>query len=151
MFGVGHIIARVEKQIFEDQPRLYYEVQLEKATIWLPVDSQEPTPVRLLTNEDDLTRFRKILTSKPESLNDNFRVRFSSMDKLFKEGSLESICAIVRDLTARDKVKRLSRGDKMRLQAALETLCKEWSASRDISLVDAENEIDNLLGDVIKK
>ena len=149
MFGVGHIVARVEKQIFEEQPRLYYEVKLEKATIWLPVDSQEPAPVRLLTNEDELSRFRKILTSKPEPLNDNFRVRFSSMDKLFKEGSLESICAIVRDLTARDKVKRLSRGDKMRLQAAMETLCKEWSTSKDISLVDAENEINSLLSGAI--
>jgi RNA polymerase-interacting CarD/CdnL/TRCF family regulator len=146
MFGVGHIVALVEKQIFEDQPRLYYEVELEKAMIWVPVDSQSPSPVRLLTNEDELTKYRKILTSKPEPLNDNFRVRFSSIDKLFREGSLESICAIVRDMNAREGTKRLSRGDRTRLQTAKEILCMEWSASRDISLIDAEKEIDNLLG-----
>jgi RNA polymerase-interacting CarD/CdnL/TRCF family regulator len=150
-FGVGYITALVEKQIFEDEARLYYEVKLEKATVWVPVDSDDPSPFRLLTNEDELAQYRRILTSKPKPLNDNFRARFSSVDLRLREGSLEAICEIVRDLTAREQIKHLSRGDLSRLQIAKDTLCKEWSASKDISLADAQQEIEALLQEGIRK
>ena len=150
-FGVGHITALVEKQIFEEGARLYYEVHLEKATIFVPVDSDHPSPFRMLSNEDDLVQLQRLLKSKPDPLDDNFRARFLSVDLKLKEGSLKAICEVVRDLTAREHDKHLSKGDENRLQIAKDSLSKEWAASKEISLPEAEQEIENLLLEGIQK
>ena len=150
-FGVGHITALVEKQIFDDEARLYYEVHLEKATIFVPVDSEHPSPFRRLSSEDDLAQYRRVLKGKPDILDDNFRARFLSVDLKLKEGSLKSICEVVRDLTAREHSKHLSKGDENRLQNAKEILLKEWSASKEISFDEAEQEIEGLLLEGLQK
>lgn len=150
-FGVGLITALVEKQLLEDSARLYYEVSLEKATIWVPVESTYPSPFRLLTTENELPECQQILEGKPEPLDDNFRVRFLFVDLQLKKGSLEAICEVVRDLTARSQKKHLSKGDQSRLQLAKETLFKEWSASKGIPVLEAEEEVEALLQVGIQK
>ena len=150
-FGVGHITALVEKEINEDEARLFYEVHLEKATIFVPVDSEHPSPFRMLSSEDDLAKFQRVLKSKPNLLDDNFRARFLSVDLKLKEGSLQAVCEVVRDLTAREHSKHLSKGDENRLQNAKDTLFKEWSVSKEISIAEAEQEIESLLLEGIQK
>jgi len=64
-----------------------------------------------------------------------------------KAGSLQMVCEVVRDLTARGARKRLTQLDTDTLRRARAELEQEWAAAAGISIADAGAEIDALLGE----
>lgn len=144
-FGIGHIVDMVHKSRAGLEARLYYEVDLERTTVWVPVESNDPSSIRPITRKEELDRYRKILSSHPDQLDDDYRRRQLALDGRLKSGTLQAMCETVRDLTARSKEKTLSGGDTAMLHKVEETLHKEWSTSEGISLAEASQEIVSLL------
>jgi len=143
--GIGRIVALVTKTFFEAEARLYYEVAIQKSTVWVPVDAGPASGLRSLTSKSELARYRNVLRSRPVTLTPNPHQRRLDILSRLKAGSFQDLCEIVRDLTAQNWRKALGEADKLSLRKAREGLCQESAIVDGVSLLQAMEEIEALL------
>jgi RNA polymerase-interacting CarD/CdnL/TRCF family regulator len=68
VYGIGHIAAIPERQFSEGEMGLYYQIcWWAERYVWLPVESQESSRLRLITVRS-LDQFRILLKSPPVTL-----------------------------------------------------------------------------------
>lgn len=144
-YGVGHVVHVENKKLTEAQPRLYYQVVMDSATVWIPAESFEKIGMRQLPPRRDLANYRALLKTLPASFDANHSKRRMELAERLKIGSFQSLCELVRDLTALGWRKPLGTADAVSLRRAYERLCREWSAVDKISVEEAQTEIDALL------
>ncbi len=145
--GIGHIVKIEEKRLFGGEARLYYEVATQKNTVWVPIEAGKTVGLRSLMAKDDLVRFRSILKSRPTTLTKDHRQRHLELMERLKQGSLQVVCEVVRDLTACTWQKPLNEADTLSLRKAHEQLCQEWAAAEGVSTAQATEEISQLLSE----
>ena len=143
--GIGRIVKIEEKRLFGGEARLYYEVATQKNTVWVPIEAGKTAALRPLMSKDDLARFRGILKGRPTALNKDHRQRHLEVMDRLKQGTLQVVCEVVRDLTARTWQKPLNEADTISLRKAHEQLCHEWAAAKEVSTIQASEEIAALL------
>jgi CarD family transcriptional regulator len=146
-YGVGRVVALVSKR-FEAEERQFYEVSIDRSTVWVPVDDSgngNGNGLRPLTPKSDLNRYRRLLQSSPKPLTQDPRQRKLDLADRLKLGTFQAMCEAVRDITARGWLKPLSEADTAMLRKAREGLCQEWAASSDVSVVQATAEVNALL------
>jgi RNA polymerase-interacting CarD/CdnL/TRCF family regulator len=145
-FGIGHITDTEEKQ-FPGQAaaHLYYKVTRQKDSMWIQVESQEATGLRLVTVGSDLDQYRALLKSPPVPLNANQQQRQQELTRRLQEGSFRGVCEVMRDLTAWQQVRPLGQADATTLQKTRVSLYEEWAATKGVTNVEAIREVDTLL------
>ena len=62
-----------------------------------------------------------------------------------RDGTFSVLCEIVRDLTARGRIKPLNEADSAALRRARSSLLQEWAAAAEVTLAEATAEVDELL------
>lgn len=146
-YGVGRIVGLVSKR-FEAEERQFYEVAIDRSTVWVPVDNSghgNGNGLRPLTPKTELNRYRRVLQSSPVPLTQDPRQRKLDLQDRLKLGTFQAMCEAVRDITARGWLKPLSEADTAMLRKAREGLCQEWAASSDVSVTQATAEVNALL------
>ena len=143
--GVGHIVKIEEKRLFGGEARLYYEVATQKNTVWVLVETGETQRLRPLMAKGDLAQYRSILRSRPAALNKDHRQRHLELIDRLKPGSLQVMCEVVRDLTARTWQKSLNEADTASFRKVHGQLCQEWAAAEGVSADQAAREIGDIL------
>jgi RNA polymerase-interacting CarD/CdnL/TRCF family regulator len=143
-FGVGTVIG-LETKNQDGDPCLFYRVGFEKTTVWVPVKENREDRVRPVTPKADLNRYRRLLKSKPEPLDGDFRTRQTILVKRMAAGTYAGICQVVRDLNAYQSIKSLTQFERNLFQNARTALVTEWSVSSGLSLEQAGVEIDHYL------
>jgi RNA polymerase-interacting CarD/CdnL/TRCF family regulator len=144
-FGIGRIVALVTKNFFEAENQLYYEVIGDRSTVWVQVDEGSPRGLRRLTRSDELAHYRAVVDSKPASLNRDHRQRQLELRGQMKLGTMQGLCEMVRDLSARGWVKPLNEMDSRALRMSREALCEEWAAAAGVPLPHANAELASVL------
>lgn len=144
-YGIGEIKDIEERTFSEQGVRLYYKIVLAKHSVWIPVETQEESGLRLVTVKSELDRYRRLLTSPPVALEKNHHRRHLELVRRLKQGSFQIVCEVVRDLTAWSWRKPLGQTDTTLLQKTRRSLYQEWAAAADISTTEAIREIDSLL------
>jgi CarD family transcriptional regulator len=146
VYGVGAIVKITEKRLSEREVHLYYEIALPKRTVWIPVNAQASSGLRLVTAKRDLDQYRDLLKSPPVPLNNTQpQRRHEELARRLKQGSFPVMCEVVRDLTASGWQKPLGATAKAILKKAQEKLYQEWATAADISIAEASKEIETLL------
>jgi len=143
--GIGHIREIEEKDFSEQGTRLYYKIALSKHSVWIPVEAQEESGLRLVTDKDELNDYRALLKSSPVPLEKNHHRRHLELVSRLKQGSFQIICEVVRDLTAWSWRKPLGQTDTALLQKTRRSLYQEWATAAGVSTTEAIKEIDALL------
>ncbi len=143
--GVGRIAGIVTNAFAKAEPQQYYEVVLDQSTVWVPVAGTGVSELRALTPRRDLERYRAILRARPTDLVADHRQRRLDLLKQLKSGTFDSLCMVVRDLTARARVKPLNELDSLTLRQAHANLSREWSAADGLTLAEAARHIEALL------
>jgi len=105
-FGIGQVIGQDER-ILSGSKFTYYEVQMKNTIIWVPVDSQSGSRLRLPTSRSEFQQLLATLSSPGESLPEDRLERRSRLLTLLKDGRAESLCQIIRDLSAYQKTRSL--------------------------------------------
>ena len=144
-FGVGRITAVVQKAYFEGETRQHYEVTGAHSTLWVPVDESAERGLRRLTHPSELDRYRTILLGPPSPMNPDFRLRQQDVRAQLKQGSLQAICELVRDLHGHSWRKPLTGYDAEAFRKSREVLAQEWAAVERYSVEEAHAEIKRLL------
>ncbi len=145
VYGVGTVMACTEQQFAGDKTRQYYQVVTSGPTLWVPVDAQGGTVLRGIASRSTLDECRKLLISTPIAFDRNRKVRQMEITARMQDGSLPSLCKMIRDLTAQRCTKSLGINEERVLEKATKALCEEWAASAGMSLVNALREIEGLL------
>ena len=143
--GVGHVVKLDEKRFSGKEAGLYYELAIQKSTVWVSVGSSEALRLRPVTPKHDLAQYRGVLKSRPIPLNKDQRQRHLELATRLKLGTFLVMCEVVRDLTARGWLKPLNEYDSVSLQRVRGRLCHEWAASDGVSIADATEEVASLL------
>jgi RNA polymerase-interacting CarD/CdnL/TRCF family regulator len=145
-FGIGHI-AEIEEIQFskKEAAHLYYKITRLKHTIWIRVEAQEPSGLRLVTARSNLDQYRDLLRSPPVSLNANQQQRQLELGSRLQEGSFRGVCEVMRDLTAWNHHQPLSQADRTILQKTRISLYEEWATAAGVSATAAISEVDMLL------
>jgi RNA polymerase-interacting CarD/CdnL/TRCF family regulator len=142
---MGHLVKIEEKQFSEIGARLYYKITLPRSTVWIPVEAQATSGLRLVTARSDLDRYRNLLESRPVPLHKNYKQRHLELVSRLNQGSFQVVCEVVRDLNAWGRRKPLSRTDTVTLKKTQESLYQEWAMAAGVSVAEAIKEIKSLL------
>ena len=145
IYGIGHIVKIEEKRFSEKEKQLYYKVILSNRTMWIPVEAQVTSRLRLVTAKSELDRYRDLLKSSPAAMPTNHHRRYQDLTDRLKQGSFRVICEVVRDLTAWSLRKPLGPTDRATLQKTRERLYQEWATAAGVSRAEAIEEVDTLL------
>jgi RNA polymerase-interacting CarD/CdnL/TRCF family regulator len=128
----------------EGEKRPFYEISFPGSTLWVPLNLSS-TGIRKLTIKSEVARCRKLLKGPATPLNQDPRLRQAELRDHLKEGTLTAHCEVVRDLAATGWHKPLSGSMAAFLKATQDVLCQEWAAVEEVSLAEAETEIESLL------
>jgi RNA polymerase-interacting CarD/CdnL/TRCF family regulator len=144
-FGLGRIVGLVPKTFLEAETQMYYEVSGDRSTVWVQVDEGSARGLRRLTRQDELAHYRDVLRGRPVVLNQDHRQRQMDLRSQLKQGTLQSVCEMVRDLSARGWNRPLTETDSLALRRSREALCQEWAAADGVSISQATAELASLL------
>jgi RNA polymerase-interacting CarD/CdnL/TRCF family regulator len=144
--GIGQIV-NLEERALSGSKTVYYEVQVRDMTVWVPADSKVRTRLRPPTPKLRFERVLAILSSPSEPLPEDRLERKSRLLELVQDGRPESLCQVIRDLSAYQKqqVRPLNDNDLMILKQSRKTLLGEWECVLSITHAQAEHELHRLL------
>jgi RNA polymerase-interacting CarD/CdnL/TRCF family regulator len=113
--------------------------------MWIRVEAQESSGLRLVTPKSELAHYRDLLKSPPVPLTTNQQQRQLDLVSCLKQGSFQGVCEVMRDLTTWGWQKPLDQADTTTLQKTRDSLYEEWATAAGISSTEASQEIDSLL------
>lgn len=144
--GIGQIV-NLEERALSGLKTIYYVVEIRDMTVWVPADSQAGSRLRPLTPKDEFERLLAILSSPSETLPEDRLERKNHLHELLQDGHPESLCQVIRDLSAYQKQlgKPLGDNDQMILKQARNTLLGEWEFVLSITRAQAEHQLHRLL------
>ena len=144
-YGLGEIIQMDEKTIHGHQTSCYV-VRVRDLTIWVPADNSVETRLRLPTSRMEFEKLFTIFRSSGEPLSEDRMERKTQLIERMKDGTLESICGVLRDLTLFRKLKKFNDYDNQYFQRAQSLLIDEWMLVFRVPLGHAQQELGKLLG-----
>ena len=144
-YGVGNIMRLEERQLGGAQMQPYYVLAIGPATVWVPLQADGSTTLRAVTAKQDLEHYRLVLKGRPAALERDHHKRRVEINERLKPGSFQSMCEVVRDLTALGWSRPIGEGDSSVLQKVRDNLRREWAAATGLSMPEAVLEVDALL------
>jgi CarD family transcriptional regulator len=144
-YGLGEITQLDEKELF-GRTRQYYVVRIRDITLWVPIDEIGERCLRFLTPSEEFQRLFAILASPPEPLSMDGLERKNQLAARLKEGSLEAVCSLLRDLAYYQREKKINDSEKSILGRAKTVLLDEWSTVLSVPVEQAEHQLQELLG-----
>jgi CarD family transcriptional regulator len=142
--GPGEIIQIDEKEL-SGLRQVYYVVQIRELTLWVPVNGGNEKSLRYPTPADDFERLFKILSGPAEALSEDRMERKTRLSDLLKDGKLELVCQVIRDLTHHGRVKKMNDYDNAILERARNFLLEEWCMALAVPLPHATLQLQELL------
>lgn len=143
--GLGQIMAVEERRVMGES-KLYYAVQMQDVSIWVPVDAMLAARLRLPTSAQAFTQLVSILAGPAERLPADRHKRKLQLHAKMTDGEATSRCHVIRDLTTLEEEKALNEDDRSTLKRARTMLLHEWGYSLKVPLAQAEDELRELLG-----
>jgi RNA polymerase-interacting CarD/CdnL/TRCF family regulator len=116
-------------------------------TVWVPADDKVRNRLRTPTPRSRFQQLLAILSSASEPLPEDKLERKTRLLELLEDGRPESLCRVIRDLSAYQKqqVRPLNDNDQMILKQSRNTLLGEWGFVLSITHAQAEHELQRLL------
>ena len=142
--GLGQVSA-IEERVLNNKSILYYMVEMPDLTIWVPADENLKSRLRFPTTEAGFRELLPILSSPAEPLPDDRRQRNLQLVEVLKDGEAESLCRVIRDLSAWRHSPSWSEYDSALIKRAEKSLIAEWSFILSVTPLQAEIELHRLL------
>lgn len=145
-YGIGQIV-NLEERALAGAKAVYYVVQVQDMTVWVPADSKVGSRLRPPTPKFRFQRLLHILSSPSQPLPEDRLERKARLQELLQDGTPESLCQVIRDLSAYHKklAKPLNDNDHMVLKQSRNTLLGEWGFVLAVTHAQAEHELHRLL------
>lgn len=146
IYGPGEVIKLEEKEL-SGQAAQYYVVQLKDMTIWVPADNTNgKSSLRRPTSADQFQHLFAILSSPGEPLSQDRMERKTQVLEAMRDGTIESVCRVIRDLSFFGRTKKLNDYDVSTLERAQNFLLNEWKLALSVPFDQAQEELKLMLG-----
>lgn len=142
--GLGQVLA-IEERMNDKKNALYYMVKLSDLTIWVPADENQNSRLRLPASAVEFRELLTGLSAAADDLPDDRRQRNLQLKEMLKDGSVESMCRVLRNLAAYRHHRTWNEYDSALMNRVQKTLIGEWSFIFAINPLDAEVELQRLL------
>jgi RNA polymerase-interacting CarD/CdnL/TRCF family regulator len=144
--GIGQIV-NLEERALSGVKTIYYVIQMQDMTVWVPADNKVGSRLRPPTPKDRFERLLAILSSPSETLPEDKLERKNYLQKLLQDGRPESLCRVIRDLSAYQKQLGgpMQDNDQMILKRSRNLLLGEWEFVLSMTHAQAEHELHRLL------
>lgn len=145
-YGSGEILQLDEKHV-EGKTQTFYIVQTSNLTLWVPVEVEDESvpSLRYVTPPEQFKALFRILGGKAQELPEDRMERKLLLQERLKDGSLDAICRVVRDLHELNKIKKLNDYDTSIMERARGFLVDEWAIAFAIPSQQAEKELQGML------
>jgi RNA polymerase-interacting CarD/CdnL/TRCF family regulator len=143
-FGLGEI-TQIEEKVINKHLTSCYVIKLNDMTIWVPTDDTGQSSLRGPTPPDEFIKTLPILSGPNESLLEDRVLRKKQLTDQLKDGHLESICRVVRDLTYYGRYSKLNDQEKSILERAVKSLLTEWTFTLGTSQFLAHEAMESML------
>ena len=145
-YGLGEIV-QIEEKVIHDQMTNCYVVRTHDLMIWIPINDLQQLNLRVPASPDEFVKLFSILTGPGDVLPEDRVIRKNQILAQMRDGHLESICRVVRDLTLFKHSAKLNDNEKSLLERAINTLLTEWTFSLGVPLSQAQETMAELLGE----
>jgi RNA polymerase-interacting CarD/CdnL/TRCF family regulator len=144
--GIGQI-TNLEERALSGSKTIYYVVQVRDMTVWVPADSKVESRLRSPTPKPRFQQALNVLSSPSQPLPEDRLERKTHLLELLKGGRPESLCELIRDLSAYQKqqIRPMNDNDQMILKQSRNTLLGEWAFVLSITQAQAERDLHHLL------
>lgn len=142
--GLGQVLA-IEERMNNNKTALYYMIRLNDFTIWVPVDENQNSRLRRPTSAVEFHKLLSTLSAPADQLPDDRRQRNLQLLEMLKDGRIESVFRVFRNLTARRHHRTWSEYDSALMNRVQKALIGEWSFSLSVTPLDATIELQQLL------
>lgn len=143
-YGLGQIVG-LEERALSGRKTLYYAVKASDLTVWVPADDNLETRLRPPTPAAAFKQLLTILTDTGDPLPDDRQERKTRLVEQLRDGRAESLCRVIRDLSAYRQRKSLNENDQLLLKRVQNALIGEWGFSLSIPVTQAESDLHRLL------
>ena len=143
-YGVGQVEGK-EKKVLGGESQEYYKVQTRNGTYWIPTDKLDPERIRPVVSESKLQKAIALLESPAETMAGKHTDRKKRIDEVTEQGDLAGFCTLLRDLHAKRAAGKLNTTEQRAHTAIKKKIASEWSATREISIQEANKEINKIL------
>lgn len=157
----GHGVARIRRKVTKKvagQETLFFELEFlnNNMKVLVPQQNLISVGIRQLTSGNHVdTIFKTLAEPAPTSVLDVSNVNWNKRNKRYQEdirqGSLEAICKIYRDLRWMALFKELSFGEKILLQQTETMIAQEISLVRNVDENKAVEELRAVIGASAKR
>ncbi len=144
VYGLGEIVQLDEKKL-SGQPENFYVVNIRDMTLWVPISETGERRLRTLTPAEDFHKIFSILSSPGEPLSNDRLERRNQLTERLKDGTLESICLVIRDLALHKQIQKMNENDNAIQNRAMSFLLDEWSTVLSVPVQQADRELHELL------
>ena len=126
--------------------KVYYEVETNASTLWLPEGQMNNEWLRPLASEEELDEALDVLGSAPQPLENNAYKRRGYIMTIRAGDAPAAVAALLRDLRARRSAKKnLSMDEEHILRHLTDCFLTEWSLLSGLEMEQATREFDALL------
>jgi RNA polymerase-interacting CarD/CdnL/TRCF family regulator len=145
-FGIGQI-EDIDVKDISGVETDYYRVKTADSTFWIPVEQMDSDILRPLATDEELQQAIDSLTTQPEEMSENYKVRQDSIRQAQLRNTPNAIAGILRDLREyRRKKGILNSTERAAFKTLKQRLAEEWSLVKNLSVEKVQLGIDNLLG-----
>ena len=150
MHGAGIIRAIEEKEILGSISSYYVlEVPIGNISLMVPVKNADEIGVRDVVAPSVIDELFSFIATAEIAVNENWNKRYRENMTKIKSGDLFEIGPIYQYLRKKDKERGLSSGEKKMFMSAHQILISEIMLSLNISLLEAEELMENRLSDAL--
>ncbi|MFC1503781.1 CarD family transcriptional regulator [Spirochaetota bacterium] len=152
LHGVGNIL-KIEKSKVSGEMLVYYNIKMynTEMSVRIPVGKDIDIGIRKITNRKNISKMYNSLRRLPKNIEKDWKKRFQNNTDKLKEGSIDSISEVVKELYLRNHVKALSIMEKKQYENALNLLLDEVAISSRTEKADVKKTILKFLANLLNK
>jgi CarD family transcriptional regulator len=139
MHGAG-VIEGIEERDISGERRDYYVIRLPlgEMKVMVPCQNVGDLGIRMVIEANAVDQVLAILQGKGAVMPSNWSHRYrANLDKI-RTGNIFEVAEVVRNLSAREREKGLSSGERRMLENARQILYSEIALARDLAQAQAE-------------
>lgn len=143
-YGVGQILSK-ESMVLEGVGQMYFRIQTENSSYWLPLSKIDDTRVRPLASNYQIKKALALTRKPPRILSKDYKIRRKEISQAINDISLYSKAKMIRDLQGRRGSDYLNLGEIDQLNTLKEDFCAEWALVVQKNRKMVENMLDEAL------
>ncbi len=143
-YGVGKVL-KIEMKPLGGDPQECYQVKTKNSTYWFPTDQDDNPRIRPVATPSVIEDILEILQRDPKKLETDNKIWKTRISNIQSDGELVAISRFIRDLYAKQALKKLTQTEESALNRYMNRLLREWSAITGDSIEDIEPKIEKYL------